>query len=143
MAYLTTDELNTYSIAGQRLTGVSIPQQMAVLEAVSRLADSYLRSRTTVPITTPDVDLKMQLAHIAAWRLLSLRGVNPADKGGEVMEKLHDDAIEWLQGASESDVTPGGVEVSSGTAGSRQYVVVARVDECNVTWIEAPTLRGW
>jgi phage gp36-like protein len=142
--YVTADEMHQLTVAGERFASVSIPLQDVMLESVSRFADSYLRSRTAVPVAAPGADLKLAVAHIAAWRILSRRGMNPADKGAEALKELHDASIEWLKGVSESDVTPGGIDTGgTGSDSGRQYVVVARVDSCGVTHIEPPQLRGW
>ena len=52
MAYATTTDLARFGLPSGALAGVSTATQEAALDAASAFADSYLRSRYTVPLTS-------------------------------------------------------------------------------------------
>lgn len=108
MAYATRTDLTRLGIRAGALSGVSTDDQDAALEAASDLADSYLRSRYTLPFTGYGDDLKRAVCAIAAWDLLSTRGYNPQGSD-EAIQTRQEQAIVWLK-----DVSAGRAAVSGG-----------------------------
>lgn len=96
--YATTAELYVYGVPSAALVGVASGTVTAALEAASAVADSYIPSRYSPPLTTWGADLSQAVAKIAAWDLLvHARGVSPEDSGIATMKESRDDAIKWLR----------------------------------------------
>lgn len=108
-AYADRTDLTRFGISAAALSSVSTATQDAALEAASRVADSYLRSRYTLPLTGYGDDLKRAVCAIAAWDLLSTRGYDPQRGGDEAVRMRSDAAVSWLK-----DVSAGRAAVSGG-----------------------------
>jgi phage gp36-like protein len=75
------------------------------LDAASIEADGYLAPRYTLPLTTWPLSLRMHVARIAAYVIMSTRGMNPGSRGNELIVKGYDDAIMWLKNVARGVVT--------------------------------------
>lgn len=135
MAYATTTDLARFGLPSGALTGVSSTTQEAALDAASALADSYLRSRYTVPLTSYGVDLTQQVCALAAETLLTTRGFDPSRANGDAIVLRADNARAWLR-----DVSAGRASVSGGntTAAATQ---IARASSAPST--ASSSERGW
>lgn len=109
MAYATRTDLYRLGLREAAFTGVATADQDAALEAASDTADSYLRSRYTLPLTGYGDDLKGAVCRMAAYELLASRGYDPAAGGDESLQRRHDAAMRWL-----ADVSAGRATVSGG-----------------------------
>lgn len=114
MAYATRTQLGQFGIRAAALAGIPTGDQDAALEAASDLADSYLRSRFTLPLTVWQDDLRRAVCSIAAYDLLSSRGYNP-DAGADTnVRQRYEDAIRWLERVAAGQVTPDVTDSGSG-----------------------------
>lgn len=127
--YATTAELAQLGINAASLAGISTGDQDKALSAASAEADSYLAARFSVPLTTWGDDLRAAVCKIAAWTLLSRRGLNPDDPAAAVYRSNAEDARAWLDRVARGIVTPN-MAVTAPTAAT-----AARVS--------TGTLRGW
>jgi phage gp36-like protein len=109
MAYATRADLYRLGIKQAALTNVSTDDQDAALEAASDVADSYLRSRYVLPLTSWGDDLKRAVCGIAAWDLLSTRGIAPNNNGNDATKDKSAAAVAWLK-----DVSAGRAAISGG-----------------------------
>lgn len=134
-AYASRADLTRFGISAAALTSVSTDTQDAALEAASRVADSYLRSRYTLPLTGYGDDLKRAVCAIAAWDLLSTRGYDPQRGGDEAVRLRTDAAMSWLK-----DISAGRAAVSGGvtTPGPSRPSRVA-----SAARIVSDSKRGW
>ena len=135
MAYATRTDLTRFGLPAAALTGVADATQDAALEAASDVADSYLRSRYTLPLTGYGDDLKRVVCNIAAWDLLSTRGYDPRAGNDEAVRDRHDSAVSWLK-----DVSAGRAAVSGGNTTptpSRTSRVSSGAS------VDSDTKRGW
>lgn len=134
-AYANRTDLTRFGISANALTNVSTEAQDAALEAASRVADSYLRSRYALPLTGYVDDLKRAVCHVAAWDLLTTRGYDPNRGGDEAVKLRHDTAIAWLK-----DVCAGRAAVSGGntTPGPSRPSRVA-----SAASVSSSSKRGW
>jgi phage gp36-like protein len=104
------------------------------LLAASRTADGYLDNGTGYPYTLPlvqvGVDLKLRVAWIAAWTLVSSAGFAPEEGADNVYRQRYEDAIKWLEGVRDGDIisvdtigtTPG---PPTAAAAARRPVVIS------------------
>ncbi len=107
--YATTTDLARVGIAAAALSGVSTAAQEAALDAASALADGYLCSRFTLPLSAWGADLTGAVARMAAWEVLRVRGYDPQAGGDEAVRLGYTDAMRWLEGVQAGRVSPQGV----------------------------------
>lgn len=78
-SYATIDDLRSAGLPQAALAGVALEDKQAALVRASREADTYLRDRYTLPLCAPfDPALVDWVCQVAAYRLMQLRGFNPA-----------------------------------------------------------------
>lgn len=164
--YAVTADIPTFGLASETLVNFAPEQQQAQLDAASDFADSFLAARFPVPLANPGLALKEAVVVIASWRLLTVRGFDPEDKGDVELKQRYDEALAWLKGIAESDITPAGATLGAGGApaggpvgsgivvqmntvpGRSGYNPLAKHDESidadgNVIYISTPKSRGW
>ena len=134
MAYATRTDLYRLGIRSEALAGVATADQDAALEAASDLADSYMRSRYTLPLTGYGDDLKGAVCKLAAYELLATRGYDPNAGGDESLQKRHDAAMKWL-----SDVSAGRAHVSGGNT----TPTATRHARASSPRVDSDRTRGW
>ena len=117
MTYASQDDLFRLGLPEGALRGVSPSTIEEALEAASRLADSYLRARYTLPLTAWDGALSRAVAAIAAYDLMAVRGYDPARGADEVLRLRYEDAIRWLERVAAGEVSP---EVEDSTPDVRE-----------------------
>jgi phage gp36-like protein len=106
MTYATQDDLFRLGLPEGALRGVSPATIEEALEAASRLADSYLRARYALPLSSWDESLTRAVAAIAAYDLMAVRGYDPARGADEVLRLRYEDAIRWLERVAAGGVSP-------------------------------------
>jgi phage gp36-like protein len=110
-AYATQEDLGRYGVASTALADVPPEDLSAQLEAASRVAESYIAGRVTLPLKEPiPEELKQAVCKIAAAEALPVRGVDP-----EVQEdfgKRRKEAIDWLRDISAGTANPGWLDSS-------------------------------
>ena len=135
MAYATTTDLARYGLPTVATTGIATAALEAALDAASVLADSYLRSRHSVPLTTYGVDLTQMVCALAAETILTTRGFDPTRANGDAITLRADNARTWLR-----DVSAGRAAVSGGNA-TPAAVSIARASTAPAT--SSTGERGW
>lgn len=128
-AYADRDHLAKFGLPAAALEDVPVEDQDAALEAASRLADSHLRSRYTLPLISHGDDLRRVVCHIAAYDIMVTQGFNP--EGPDANLRLrYEDAEKWLRAVATGAVTPEIVD-------SRPTGTAPRV------FVKSRPLRGW
>lgn len=125
MAYATLTEFTRFGLPTPALSGVSDDDKTAALSAASSVADSYLATRYSTPLSSWGDDLRRAVCHIASWDLLVRRGFNPDDAANQAVRMRHKDAIAWLENVSANRATVTGGNTSPGASS------VARVHSYN------------
>lgn len=98
MGYASRADLEAFGgLPARVLSQVTSTVIAAKLDAATALADGYLRVQYSVPMTTPSGDLKIRVAHIAAYMVLGELGFNPEVNPDQIVVKNYDDAIRWLE----------------------------------------------
>jgi len=90
---------------------------LALIEAASRIADSYIGARYVVPLTGTQAlaNVKPHVVNMARWALLERRFSGRYDTDGA--RWLYEQALEWLKGVSKGDyVLSGGTTLGGATA---------------------------
>ena len=117
MTYATQNDLYRLGLPEGALRGVSLAAIEDALEAASRLADSYLRARYALPLSSWDEALTRAVAIIAAYDLMAVRGYDPARGADEVLRLRYEDAIRWLERVAAGVLSP---EVQDSTPDVRE-----------------------
>ncbi len=152
MGYATVEDLVQYGLSAGTLDGDLTPaQQMAALDAASAYADGYLRSQYTLPLIAPfPPDLVEAVCKIAAYNVLSVRGLNPEPGGDQNYRDRYKDAIAWLQQVGMGHISPSILDSSPGQNPIGPYVVQAFTDPSTVNQdntlvplTRKPSSRGW
>ena len=117
--YATTTDFDTHGLPLAKLPpSVTTDKLNAALIAASAKADSYLRSRFTLPISSYGLDLTEAVCAIAAWSVLSGQvGFNPEAGHNVAIMTRKEDAIRWLEQISHGHAVPEGIVDSSPSAG--------------------------
>lgn len=131
-AYITRAEFVSLCGLTSQVTSQLADDRIAEkTEHASRIADGYLMSVAKAPYATPAIDLKMRVAWIAAYFVMSELGFNPEVPGDTTILKNYSDAIAWLR-----DVASGRVALISSTDQTPD------VDEGRPD-VTTDTPRGW
>lgn len=97
-AYITRAEFVSLCGLTSQVTSQLADDRIAEkTEHASRIADGYLMSVAKTPYTAPAIDLKMRVAWIAAYFVMSELGFNPEVPGDTTILKNYSDAIAWLR----------------------------------------------
>lgn len=108
--YATTTQLAQYGAASTALSSVPSGTQTAAIAAASELADSYLRTRYSLPLLSWGSDLTRAVCQIAAYDVFVSRGYNPAAAADVNYRMRYEDAVAWLKSVArqeaQADVTP-------------------------------------
>ena len=97
-SYASLDDFRSCGLPAPALANLETPQVLAALLRASRLADTFMRDRYTLPLRCPfDPSLTLWVCWLAAWSLLSTRGFNPNQAGFDTVVRMnYDDAIKGL-----------------------------------------------
>ncbi len=96
-SYATIEDLQAVGLPPAALGGVDWTVQQKALLHASRVADTFLRDRYTLPIACPyDPALVDWVVQIAAYRLLQRRGFNPNGAIDTSIALGYQDAIKSL-----------------------------------------------
>ncbi len=98
VSYATIGDLNGCGLPAPALANMSLQDQQSALVRASRMADTFLRDRYTLPLQCPvDPTLTLWVCWMAAYFLLCTRGFNPNQSGiDQVVRMNYDDALKNL-----------------------------------------------
>lgn len=132
-SYVTENEFRDLCAADY--DACRIDNWLPILEAASRLVDSYIGRCVDVPLVSPDANIKRIVCKIAIWDGYSGKvGFDPESRADIAIRQGYTDAMEWLKTASDCalDIGGGDDDDDEGTSGGAGSPVVM-----------ANPLRGW
>jgi phage gp36-like protein len=130
-SYATRAELEKYGVDAEIISDVSNDDVDDILEAVSRVADSYLSHRYALPLVSFGADLTINVCEIASFRLLvSKKLLAPMTNDYEVWRDRADAATRWFEGITKGHICPTGI-VSATPASDGLSIVVS---DTQVIW---------
>lgn len=98
--YATIDDLMSAGLPSGALSSIDKTAWNQALIRASSYASTYIGCKYTLPLSPPyDPALVDAVCQIAAWRLMNLRGYNPAVAGGSadaIIRQGFIDARDWL-----------------------------------------------
>lgn len=115
MADLITDAelLSLGALAGTLTADVSSSDRANAISAASSEVLSYLRKRFGLPLVSWSDDIKQVTADLAAYRLIRIRGYNPANGRDATAREAALEAREWLKNVALGVVEPEAVSDST------------------------------
>lgn len=133
--YAEASDLAALGVRAQATSGISSGDINAALDAASLLFDSYARARYVVPFTTWGADVTGAVAKVAAYEILSTRGLQPgASDSDQNVRDRYRDAIAWMK-----DVSAGRVHVSGGNTTPTS----TRHARASAPRVASTRTRGW
>jgi phage gp36-like protein len=107
--YATITQLESLGMRAEALAKIQAPAKNTALQTASEHINGYL-ARFTLPLMAIGLDLTRACAIIAAFDLLSVRGLNPDQSASdENVKKRYDDVIAWLKLVAAGTVVPSGI----------------------------------
>lgn len=106
--YCQPEDLARYGVKAEALGSLSEEEhQEPPIEAASAKIDSYLRQQYVLPLTRVGSDIKECCAIIAAWRVLSVRGIKPGENPEDSSIYLaYREQLRWLELIASGKVSP-------------------------------------
>lgn len=133
--YAEASDLAALGVRAQATSGISSGDINSALDAASLLFDSYARARYVVPFTTWGADVTGAVAKVAAYEILSTRGLQPgASDSDQNVRDRYRDAIAWMK-----DVSAGRVHVSGGNTTPTS----TRHARASAPRVASTRTRGW
>lgn len=137
MAYADRTDLVRLGLRAEALTGYPTASQDAALEAASDVADSYLRARYDLPLTSWGDDLRRAVAAIAALDIMTTRGFNPSAGSDDILMRRQEQAIGWLKDVAANRATVSGGNTTPTTS------TRARAAGPSAATVASRDRRGW
>jgi phage gp36-like protein len=135
--YCTAADLGIFGINAEALADLPIAEnEVPPIAAASAKVDSYLRQQYVLPLTRVGQDIREATAVIAAYRILSVRGLKPGENPEDANIRLqYEDTLAWLKLVAAGSVAPDvdDSDVESPTAGAQAGAVRVSSNE----------QRGW
>jgi phage gp36-like protein len=129
--YAKIADVGVHALPPEAIKSVPLVEQAACCLSATDEADGYLGGGKKLPLTAWGDDLTMQVAQIAAFRIMKRRGFQPQGSD-ELIVKGRDDAISWLRGVGRGDIEPPGMVDST-----------PDTYDAGITVISAPRQCGW
>jgi phage gp36-like protein len=103
--YATTADLAKYVPAGALASVSAAVQEQALLDA-SAEAFNYIPDQATVPLVAPyDPALVRHVCWLAAWQIMSFRGLNVEAGSNDLFKINRDAALAWLTKVARREIT--------------------------------------
>ena len=127
--YVRPADVAQRSIQAEALEGIPAERLAEACLDASNKADGYFKRRYTMPLGSWGSDVRRELAHIAAFQIMSHRGFDPSGGTDSLIEKNHDMALKWLGQVGAGTVSPEIADSTPARSGSGARVY-NRVHEC-------------
>ena len=111
--FATRSLLPNYGIPAAALGNVTTTQQDACMVSATDEMYTYLAGRWPIPFVSWDDSITAKCCEIAAYKIVCIRGFNPAAGADMVLRQRYEDAIEWCKGVERKAVHPTVVSASS------------------------------
>ena len=140
MSYGDLTDLVNMGLPANALGALTTPQKQAALDDATDEMNTYFAGRYPLPLLTWDNAVKAKCCEIAAYRLMCIRGFNPAS-GADVNYRLrYQDAIRWCEGVRNKAIHPT-VTFAAATPAYAQPDVLCH--SMTTTGGQQGPMRGW
>jgi len=137
LEYCTANDLGVFGVNAEALEALPIQDnEQGPIAAASARIDSYLRQQYVLPLTRVGQDIREACAIIAAYRVLSVRGLKPGENPEDANIRLqYEDTIRWLEKIAAGSVSPDIDDSDPGTPAAGEQAGAPRVS--------SNAQRGW
>lgn len=97
--------IENVGIKAEAIQRFTAPQKNAVLDAVTSTMNGYFRKKFTLPFVQVGADIDRCACILAAYDLLSSRGLSPEGKDQNIIDRASDQ-MKWLEGVSKGLIVP-------------------------------------
>lgn len=111
--YCQPSDLTSYGLSEDALASIDPDVVAAQINAQASVMDTYFRSRYVLPFQSIDVSLTECNAVLAVYRLMVIRGYNPAAGADENIRLSYEDKMAWLRQVAAGNAAPGVLDSSS------------------------------
>lgn len=141
--YSTIADLTVYGIPATALGALTTAQQQAALDAAAGTIDAHIEGRYSLPLQPPiPIVFTEYCCVIAGWRLMMVRGVDPASPDYKGLRQRFLDAMGELGQIQRQALHPIAAGQSSGPGGGQQPTVLSSSVSWSNSGATAPN-RGW
>ena len=106
MGYATLTDLVNVGLPANALGSLTTTQQQEAIDNATDKMNTYFAGRWPLPLLTWDHSVTAKCGEIAAYKLMCIRGFNPAS-GADVNFRLrYQDAIKWCEGVRNKAIHP-------------------------------------
>ncbi len=139
LEYCTAADLGVFGVNAEALEALPLQtNELPPIIAASAKIDSYLRNRYVLPLTRVGEDIKEACAIIAAYRVLSVRGLKPGENPEDANIRLqYEDTIAWLKMVADGKVSPDIDDSDPGTPGAGEDTAIG------APRVSSNAQRGW
>lgn len=132
MNYATRAQLEKYGIAPEIIADISNDDIDDMIEAASRVADSYLQIKYELPLSAVGLDVTIAVCEICSYKILTaFKLFAPQTNDFAVWQDRYNNAIRWFEGITTGKVTPTGVTSADSTLDG---LVIISSDESPRGW---------
>ncbi len=140
--YLSPPDLTNYGVTAVALSPLTTTQQQDQCDSAAGVVDNHLRGRYALPLTPPaPPEIIEATAAIAIWRLMQIRGLNPASPDYVLFRDRYLDAMSYL-GKIQRQALHLNAAVASQTGNNQQPLVSSQSLTGMWDGTTAPN-RGW
>lgn len=104
--YITRAEFKALGIPDGAWQGLDVSAVDQAILSCSAVANSYFKKRATLPLLSWGEDVKLKVADLVQFQLLSLRGFRPDSGNDQVSVDRRDTALEWFRDVARGLVEP-------------------------------------
>jgi phage gp36-like protein len=135
--YCVAEDLGIFGVNAEALEALPIrDNEQGPIAAASARIDSYLRQQYVLPLTRVGQDVREACAIIAAYRVLSVRGLKPGENPEDQSIRIaYEDTIRWLEKIAAGSVSPDVDDSDTSTPAAGEQAGAARVS--------SNSQRGW
>jgi phage gp36-like protein len=104
--YALPSDLMRFGLPARALESVPMTAIVDACFAASEEAAGYLGSAYSLPLASWGVDLRMHVAKMAAYNLMSIRGYDPDSGQDRLLQVGRDQAVTWLNRVADGKLRP-------------------------------------
>lgn len=123
--YASLKDFATLAIAPEAFSGIGEEERVRQLLAASDMADGYLAGAYDLPLSAWGLDLRKQVAKLAALELLNFRGRNTVGPD-DALDLMEQRTLAWFKGVAGGTIHPQNIVDTTPTVNETSAQVVSQ-----------------
>ena len=144
--YATQAQLKQLGINPAAIANVASADIDAALQAASDRISEAFPSNWKLPLTQWSLSVTEKTCEIAAYKLLSVRGYNPAAGADPIVRLNYEDAMKWIEMVAKGLITPDVTDSSTAPVEGRPSFLPLPITASSRGWTQRggvpPSPRG-